>query len=81
MEINDAVAALAALAQESRLDAFRLLVQAGPEGMQAGQSCGSAWRTAEHAHLSFRPVARWRASFERSARRPLDDLRRALRRR
>jgi ArsR family transcriptional regulator, arsenate/arsenite/antimonite-responsive transcriptional repressor len=37
MEINDAVAALAALAQESRLDAFRLLVQAGPEGMQAGQ--------------------------------------------
>ncbi len=37
MEISDAVAALAALAQESRLDAFRLLVQAGPEGMQAGQ--------------------------------------------
>jgi ArsR family transcriptional regulator, arsenate/arsenite/antimonite-responsive transcriptional repressor len=37
METNDAVAALAALAQESRLDAFRLLVQAGPEGMQAGQ--------------------------------------------
>ncbi len=33
----DAVTALAALAQESRLDAFRLLVQAGPEGIQAGQ--------------------------------------------
>src|SRR5665213_560515 len=32
----DAVAALAALAQESRLDVFRLLVQAGPEGMPAG---------------------------------------------
>lgn len=30
-----AVSALAALAQESRLAAFRLLVQAGPEGMAA----------------------------------------------
>ena len=32
-----AVAALAALAQENRLEIFRLLVQAGPEGMAAGQ--------------------------------------------
>src|SRR3954470_23351837 len=31
------VAALAALAQEHRLAVFRLLVQAGPEGMPAGQ--------------------------------------------
>jgi ArsR family transcriptional regulator, arsenate/arsenite/antimonite-responsive transcriptional repressor len=37
MKKFDAVAALAALAQENRLDAFRLLVQAGPEGMPAGQ--------------------------------------------
>jgi DNA-binding transcriptional ArsR family regulator len=37
MEKTDAVAALAALAQESRLDIFRLLVQAGPEGLPAGQ--------------------------------------------
>ncbi len=37
MEIYDAVAALAALAQESRLRVFRLLVQAGPKGMQAGE--------------------------------------------
>ena len=37
MERLDAIAALAALAQESRLDVFRLLVQAGPEGMPAGQ--------------------------------------------
>jgi ArsR family transcriptional regulator, arsenate/arsenite/antimonite-responsive transcriptional repressor len=37
MKKPDAVVALAALAQESRLDAFRLLVQAGPEGMPAGQ--------------------------------------------
>src|ERR1043165_6270319 len=37
MEKIDAVAALAALAQDNRLDVFRLLVQAGPEGMPAGQ--------------------------------------------
>jgi DNA-binding transcriptional ArsR family regulator len=36
MEKMDAVAALAALAQDNRLDVFRLLVQAGPEGMPAG---------------------------------------------
>src|ERR1700733_2096939 len=36
MEKTDAVAALAALAQENRLDVFRLLVEAGPEGMPAG---------------------------------------------
>ena|ERR1700752_2279607 len=37
METTQAVAALAALAQEHRLAVFRLLVQAGPEGMSAGQ--------------------------------------------
>ena len=36
METSNAVVALAALAQESRLDIFRLLVQAGPDGMAAG---------------------------------------------
>jgi ArsR family transcriptional regulator, arsenate/arsenite/antimonite-responsive transcriptional repressor len=36
MEQIDAVAALAALAQDSRLDVYRLLVQAGPEGLPAG---------------------------------------------
>src|ERR1700761_4038728 len=36
MEKTDAVAALAALAQDNRLDVFRLLVQVGPEGMPAG---------------------------------------------
>lgn len=36
MEKTVAVAALAALAQDNRLDVFRLLVQAGPEGMPAG---------------------------------------------
>ena len=37
MKKTDAVVALAALAQDSRLDVFRLLVQAGPEGMPAGE--------------------------------------------
>ncbi|MGE4482587.1 ArsR/SmtB family transcription factor [Acidocella sp.] len=37
MEKTDIIAALAALAQETRLDIFRLLVQAGPDGLPAGQ--------------------------------------------
>jgi ArsR family transcriptional regulator, arsenate/arsenite/antimonite-responsive transcriptional repressor len=37
MEKMDAVAALAALAQDNRLDVYRLLVQAGPGGMAAGE--------------------------------------------
>ena len=36
MEKQDALAALAALAQETRLDVFRLLVRAGREGLAAG---------------------------------------------
>ena len=36
METSAAVTALAALAQDNRLEIFRLLVQAGPEGMAAG---------------------------------------------
>jgi DNA-binding transcriptional ArsR family regulator len=37
MEIKAAVTALAALAQETRLSIFRLLVEAGPEGVPAGR--------------------------------------------
>jgi ArsR family transcriptional regulator, arsenate/arsenite/antimonite-responsive transcriptional repressor len=37
MKKTDAVAALAALAQDNRLDVFRLLVVAGQEGMPAGE--------------------------------------------
>ncbi len=37
MEIKTAAAALAALAQETRLAIFRLLVEAGPDGMAAGR--------------------------------------------
>jgi ArsR family transcriptional regulator, arsenate/arsenite/antimonite-responsive transcriptional repressor len=36
MEASDAVGALSALAQESRLKIFRLLVRCGTEGMAAG---------------------------------------------
>src|SRR5215472_11732547 len=36
MEKAQAIAALAALAQDSRLDVFRLLVRAGPDGLSAG---------------------------------------------
>jgi ArsR family transcriptional regulator len=37
MEKFEALAALAALAQETRLDIYRLLVQAGEDGMAAGK--------------------------------------------
>jgi DNA-binding transcriptional ArsR family regulator len=37
METKNAISALAALAQESRLATFRLLVQAGPSGMAASK--------------------------------------------
>ncbi|WEF34730.1 ArsR/SmtB family transcription factor [Pseudoduganella chitinolytica] len=37
METRGALAALSALAQESRLAVFRLLVQAGPEGLAASR--------------------------------------------
>jgi len=37
MEIKSIVSALSALAQESRLTIFRLLVQAGPTGLPAGK--------------------------------------------
>ena len=37
METNEAVVALAALAQDTRLSIFRLLVEQGPEGLAAGE--------------------------------------------
>jgi ArsR family transcriptional regulator, arsenate/arsenite/antimonite-responsive transcriptional repressor len=37
MEKNAAIAALAALAQENRLDVYRLLVQAGSSGLAVGR--------------------------------------------
>jgi ArsR family transcriptional regulator, arsenate/arsenite/antimonite-responsive transcriptional repressor len=37
MERSDAIAALAALAQDHRLETYRLLVQAGHDGLPAGE--------------------------------------------
>jgi DNA-binding transcriptional ArsR family regulator len=37
METSEAVEALGAMAQETRLTALRLLVRAGPEGLSAGE--------------------------------------------
>lgn len=51
METTQALAALAALAQESRLAIFRLLIQAGPPGLPAGK-IGEALGIASSA-LSF----------------------------
>ncbi|SCY29510.1 transcriptional regulator, ArsR family [Nitrosospira sp. Nl5] len=51
METKEAVIALAALAQETRLSIFRLLVQAGPEGIPVGR-IGDALKVAP-ATLSF----------------------------
>ncbi len=51
MEQSDAVAALSALAQDNRLDVYRLLVQAGSEGMPAG-SVASALKLAPNT-LTF----------------------------
>ena len=51
MKKQNAVAIQAALAQDNRLDAFRLLVEAGPEGMPAGH-VASALRLPPSA-LSF----------------------------
>jgi len=40
MDTREVLAALAAIAQESRLGIFRLLVQVGPEGMAATKIAG-----------------------------------------
>lgn len=37
MDKHQAIAALSALAQETRLDIFRYLVEVGPDGVRAGQ--------------------------------------------
>ncbi len=40
MQTSEAIKALGALAQETRLGIFRMLVQAGPEGLPAGEVAG-----------------------------------------
>lgn len=48
MDTKAVLAALAALAQESRLAVFRLLIQAGPSGLAAS-------KIAEHLDIAPRP--------------------------
>ena len=78
MEKLDAVAGLAALAQENRLDVFRLLVQAGPEGMPAGEIADALGIAPNTLTFHFDRL-RVRGPRIRPARRPLDDLRSAVR--
>jgi ArsR family transcriptional regulator len=51
MEIKNALSCLAALAQEKRLEIYRLLVEAGPTGLAVGE-IGASVKTAP-ATLSF----------------------------
>jgi DNA-binding transcriptional ArsR family regulator len=51
MEIKSALSCLAALAQEKRLEIYRLLVEAGPTGLAVGE-IGASVKTAP-ATLSF----------------------------
>lgn len=51
MKTKDAVTALAALAQDTRLAVYRLLVQQGPSGLAAGEIAGQLG--AAPATLSF----------------------------
>ena len=51
MELKNALSCLAALAQEKRLEIYRLLVEAGPTGLAVGE-IGASVKTAP-ATLSF----------------------------
>jgi DNA-binding transcriptional ArsR family regulator len=73
MENTDAVAALAALAQDNRLDVFRLLVQAGPEGMPAGH-VAEALDLAPNTLTFHFDRLRQAGACHRAARGPFDDL-------
>lgn len=64
METKQAVQKLSALAQESRLAIFRLLVQAGPEGLAAG-AIGERLRLPP-ATLSFHLAGLTRAGLAQS---------------
>jgi DNA-binding transcriptional ArsR family regulator len=57
MDAKDVVAVLAALAQESRLAVFKLLVQAGPTGMFAGSIAGQLGIPASSLSFHLRGLA------------------------
>ena len=58
MEIKDATEKLAALGNESRLAIFRLLVEAGPDGLSAGDLCRALDMPAATASFHFSHLAR-----------------------
>ncbi|GIL37815.1 ArsR/SmtB family transcription factor [Roseiterribacter gracilis] len=66
METADAVTALGALAQETRLDVFRTLVKAGPSGLAAGEI--AAHLGVAPSTLSFHLAHLERAGLLRSTR-------------
>ena len=59
METSNVLSALAALAQETRLAIYRLLVEYGPEGLPAGQIAERLGIAP--ASLSFHLKELWRA--------------------
>jgi DNA-binding transcriptional ArsR family regulator len=67
MEISSALTAFAALAQETRLAAFRLLVQAGSDGLPAGEISESLG--IPHNSLSFHLAHLERAGLASTERR------------
>lgn len=67
MDAPDAISALAALAQEHRLAAFRLLVQAGEDGMAAGSIAEALG--VPNSSLSFHLAQLSRAGLIRQERR------------
>ena len=58
MKSTDAVTALAALAQDTRLGVFRLLVQQGPSGLAAGEIAGQLGIAPATLSFHFKELAR-----------------------
>lgn len=67
MDTQDALESFAALAQETRLAAFRLLVREEPEGLAAGEIARrlAVPHNTLSAHLGVLSRARWVVSFRR----------------
>lgn len=68
MEIKDAITSFAALSQETRLEAFRLLVHHEPEGLAAGEIARQLCvpHNTMSAHLSVLARAGWVVSQRQS---------------
>ena len=75
MKKSTAIAALGALAQETRLDIFRLLVQKGPAGLPAGEIGDTAGAALADALISPEPTQVC-GTGELAAREPIDHLQR-----